>query len=409
MSLQLEGPTIVYLAMCALRRCGLPWLPVALFAYLSLNLSGQQATAPDASLAGTISVDARLVSLPVIVCDKKGAIVQNLSKTDFALNVDGDPQTIRYFDHDSDLPLTLGLLVDVSGSVRSALEDERSASESFLEQMLRPIPDAPEEDAKDAKASAVRTPDQAFLIQFAHETELLRGLTSSRAKLREARNLIGTPPKDEQQDDSQQNSPDSGGYGRQGGRRHGHGGGTTLYDAVFLSGDELMQKQHGRKALVVLTDGEDRGSKETLASAIEAAQKSETVVYAICFKGEGHGGGHGGGGFPGGRGGGFPGGGGGGFPDGGGPRGGGGESHVDGKKILEQMAGETGGRMFEVKGKETFASIYAQIAEELRSQYRLGYTPDAKASASGYHRVDLSVPKQKKLIVQTRDGYYSGQ
>lgn len=241
---------------------------VLLLWYLSANLSGQQTTSPDASSAGTISVDARLVSLPVIVRDKKGAIVQNLSKTDFALSVDGDPQTIRYFDHDSDLPLTLGLLVDVSGSVRSALEDERSASESFLEQMLRPLPDPPANAAKDAEGSAGSpTPDQAFLIQFAHETELLQGLTSSRAKLREALNLIGTPPKDEQQDDTQQNRPDNGGYGQQGSRHRGgrgHGGGTTLYDAVFLSGDEMMQKQHGRKALVVLTDGEDRDSRQCL-------------------------------------------------------------------------------------------------------------------------------------------------
>ncbi len=394
--------------MCGLPRSGFLLLLVVLSAGSFGHLFGQQTTAAADPAPGTISVDARLVSLPVIVRDKKGSIVQNLSRTDFALSVDGDPQTIRYFDRDSDLPLTLGLLVDVSGSVRSALEDERSASESFLEQMLRPLPEAPAAAAGNTKeGSASRTPDQAFLIQFAHETELLRGLTSSRARLREALNLIGTPPKDEQQEDAQQNGPDNGGYGQQGGHRRGgrgHGGGTTLYDAVFLSGDELMQKQHGRKALVVLTDGEDRGSKETLASAIEAAQKSETVVYAIYFKGDGHGGGHGayggyGSGFPGGRGGGFP---------GGGQRGGG-ESHVDGRKILEQMAAETGGRMFEVKGKETFTTIYAQIAEELRSQYRLGYTPNPRAASSGYHRVDLSIPKQKKLIVQTRDGYYSGQ
>jgi VWFA-related protein len=153
---------------------------------------------------------------------------------------------------------------------------------------------------------------------------------------------------------------------------------------------------------VVLTDGEDRGSKETLASAIEAAQRSETVVYAIYFKGEehgGYGGGHGGGYS--GRGGGFPGGGGGG--------GRGGEQHVDGKKILEQIAGETGGRMFEVSSKQNFAAIYAQIAEELRSQYRLGFTPDAAGAEEGLHRVALTIPQQQKLVVQTRDAYYPGK
>ena len=143
------------------------------------------------------------------------------------------------------------------------------------------------------------------------------------------------------------------------------------------------------KALVVLTDGEDRGSMETLARAIAAAQRAETVIYAIRFKSEQHGyGGHHGGGY-GGRGG---------YP-GGGQRGG--ENHPDGKKVLEQITGETGGRMFEVSGKQTFTTIYTQIAEELRSQYRLGYTPDAATAAGGFHRVDLTVPKDKKLIVQT--------
>jgi VWFA-related protein len=341
-----------------------------------------QSSAPQSSApAATITVNAQLVNLPVIVRDKKGALVQNLTRSEFALSVDGHPETIRYFDKDNDLPLTLGLLVDTSGSVRSALNDERTASEAFLNQMMT--------------GPADRTPDQAFLIQFAHETELLQDLTSSRPKLHEALGQIGTTSPDESRNDQNSNGGNSryGGYGRHGGH---HGGGTTLYDAIFLASDSLMQKQHGRKALVVLTDGDDRGSMETLARAIAAAQRAETVVYAIHFKGEQHGyGGHHGGGF-GGRGG---------YP-GGGQRSG--ENHPDGKKVLEQIAGETGGRMFEVSGKQTFTTIYTQIAEELRSQYRLGYTPDAATAAGGFHRVELTVPKDKKLIVQTRDGYYTG-
>ncbi|HEX3987020.1 MAG TPA: VWA domain-containing protein [Acidobacteriaceae bacterium] len=349
----------------------------------ALPLGAQQAPpAPASAPATTITVQAQLVNLPVIVRDKKGALVQNLTKADFALTVDGHHATIRYFDKDNNLPLTLGLLVDTSGSVRSALDDERSASQAFLDQMMT--------------APAGRAPDQAFLIQFAHETELLQPLTSSSPKLREALNQVGTTPPDERSQDQQSNSG-YGGYGRHGGR---HFGGTTLYDAIFLASDQLMSKQHGRKALVVLTDGEDRGSMETLSSAIAASQRAETVVYAIDFKGEQHSyGGHRGGfgGRPG-----F----GGGFPGGGGQRGG--ENHVDGKKILEQITGETGGRMFEVSGKQTFSAIYTQIAEELRSQYRLGYTPDAATGTEGFHHVDLTVPGNKKLIVQTRDGYYSG-
>jgi VWFA-related protein len=350
----------------------------------SLPLQSQQPpppqTAPPAT--PTLTVNAQLVNLPVIVRDKNGALVQNLTKSDFALRVDGQPQTIRYFDKDNNLPLTLGLLVDISGSVRSALEDERSASEEFLDQMITAPPN--------------RAPDQAFLIQFARQTDLLQDLTPSRPKLLAALNQIGPEYRDDSQSD--QNSGNGGGYGGYGHRRGGsHGGGTTLYDAIFLASSHLMQKQQGRKALVVLTDGEDRGSMETLASAVAASQRAETVVYAIYFKGEQHryGGRHGG--F-GGRGG-FP---GGGFP------GGGGENHVDGKKVLEQITGETGGRMFEVAGKQTFTAIYTQIADDLRSQYRLGYIPNAATAAPGFHRVELTLPKDKKLFIQTRDGYYTG-
>lgn len=351
-------------------------LPASLLAPAQ-PLHAQQPTPP----ASTITVNVPLVNLPVVVRDKNGALVQNLTKADFALSVDGHPQSIRYFDKDNDLPLTLGLLVDTSGSVRSALPEERDASEAFLDQMLTAPPG--------------RAPDQAFLIEFAHETDLLQSLTSSRPQLRQALNQIGAPSPD-------QNDNGNSGYGRYGHRGGRSGAGTTLYDAIFLASDHLMQKQQGRKALVLLTDGEDRGSMETLTSAIAAAQRAETVVYAIYFQGEQHGyGGHGGGpwGGHGGYGGGFP---------GGGHRGGG-EPHVDGKKILEQITGATGGRMFEVSGKQTFAAIYTQIAEELRSQYRLGYTPEGTAATEGFHRVGLTLPKEKKLFVQTREGYYSGE
>jgi VWFA-related protein len=342
--------------------------------WTGLFVAGQQAAPPSAPQTPppTISVQAELVNLPVVVRDKNGALVTTLSKDDFALAVDGRPQTIRYFDRDNNLPLTLGLLVDTSGSVRSALDQERDASEAFLDQMVT--------------SPAGRPPDEAFLIQFAHEVDLLQSLTSSASKLRAALNNVGVNYSDGGQ------GRDNSGYGGSG-RRGGFHGGTTLYDAIYLGSNQIMQKQQGRKAIVILTDGEDRGSMETISSAIAAAQRSETVVYAIYFKGEQHGyGGYGHGGY-GGRGGG----------------GRGGEQHVDGRKVLAQITGETGGRMFEVSGKQTFATIYTQIAEELRSQYRLGYVPDANSASEGFHRVDLSLPKDKKLFIQTRDGYYAGE
>jgi VWFA-related protein len=351
----------------------------------------------------TLSLDARLVNLPVVVRDKKGALIQNLTKEDFTLMVDGHGENIRYFDKDKDLPLTLGLLVDVSQSVRNALDDERTASSAFLDQMLT----APEG----------RTPDRAFIIQFSRETELLQDLTSSRPKLQAALKELGSSNPNPQRNpppDPDDNNNGNGGNG--GGRGSRHGGGTTLYDGVFLAADELMSKQKGRKALVVLTDGEDNGSRETLNRCIEAAQRADTVVYAIYFKGDERGNqqqsNNRGGGFPGG-GGRFP-GGGGGYPGGGGRYPGGGgqrpqENREDGKKILQRITGETGGRMFEESKKQDFTAIYSQIAEELRQQYRLGFTPDQAIMEDGYHQIDLTLPKKKDLKIQTRDGYYTGK
>ena len=358
--------------------------------------------AAQSSPASTISVDSRLVNIPVVIRDKKNALVQNLTKADFTLQVDGHPQVIRYFDIDKDLPLTLGLMVDTSQSVRSVIDEERTASGVFLDQML------------------TTDKDKAFVLQFAGSVELLQDLTSSRPKLQAAlKELDTTSPSSNNSNDPDSNS-------NSGSRSHG---GTTLYDAAFLASDEIMSKQKGRKALIILSDGVDRNSKENITKAIEAAQRADTIIYAIYFKGEEHdnqqqrsgypggrGGGYPGGGgrYPGG-GGGYPGGGGGGYPGGGGGRGGQGgpsQSHVDGKKILERMAGETGGRLFEISKKQDTAQIYTQIAEELRAQYRLGYTPDAATASDGYHQIDLAMskPDQKKnYFIQTRDGYYTGK
>jgi VWFA-related protein len=185
--------------------------------------------------------------------------------------------------------------------------------------------------------------------------------------------------------------------GGRGGHHHFGGGGTLLYDAIFLASDELMQRQQGRKALILLTDGDDRGSKTSLASAIESAQRADTLVYCIYFKGEesGNFGGYGGGRSRGGMG----------RPHGGGPGGYPQESHEDGKKVLERIAKETGGRMFEISKKQPIDQIYSQIDQELRNQYGLGYTPDRNGTTSSYHKVHLAA-KDKNDIVQTREGYY---
>src|SRR5258707_5900428 len=319
-----------------------------------------------------IPLSVSAVNLVASVRDKHGNLVRNLSKDDFTLDQDGNPQSITYFAKDSDLPLTLGLLVDTSLSQRRVLDQERSASRSFLDHVLR-------EDK-----------DKAFLIHFDHEVELLQDLTASREKLLAAIDQRHPPQF------SQSSSGGGDGSGR-GSHGHGHGGGTLLYDSIYLASDELMKKQQGRKALIILTDGVDRGSKESLAEAIESAQRANTLIYCILFadKEEGHGGGFGGprmgGGGMGGRGGGYP------------RRTE--ESRPDGKKILEQIAKTSGGRFFEVSKKEAIDKIYADLDEELRSQYVLGYSPDKPDATPGYHKLHL-MAKQKHAQVQTRDGFY---
>jgi VWFA-related protein len=380
--------------------------------------------AAKATPASTISVQAKLVIVPTVVRDHKGAIVNNLTKDDFALQVDEKPQVIRYFDHDTDAPLTLGLLVDVSPSQRKALSNEETASQSFLDTMLAPASSASAASASPAANGAAK--DKAFVVQFAKDIELLQDVTDSKPRLQAALKELGT------ESPTFHNTDDSGPDTDREGRRIRHGG-TALYDAIYLSGDQVMSKQKGqRRALIVLTDGVDRGSKESLPDAIEAAQRADTIVYGIYYKGEsprqdnfnrpmnrrgGYGGGYPGGGYPGGGypGGGYPGGGypgGGGYPQGGGtPRGGGGDHkpNVDGRQVLERICGETGGRVFEVSHKQSIEEIYKQIGEELRSEYRLGFTPSGGAATDKYHQIDLALKGElgkKKLDVQTRDGYY---
>jgi VWFA-related protein len=348
----------------------------------------QQPAAPEAPPISSITVDARLVVVPAVVRDKKNALVPGLTRDNFALQVDGKPQPIRYFDHDSNVPLTIGLLIDASMSQRNVLDDERSASATFLDKMLAP------------------DRDHAFLIQFDRDVNLLQDVTLSRGKLQQALKQVDIPKPSFQRGSDSTDSNDPQQDRRVRARDIMSRVGTKLYDAVFLASDELLPKQQGRRALILLTDGDDHGSLETLPKAIESAQRADTIVYAIYYKGEGMGGYGGGGPFGGGGMGGRRGGMGGSGGGGGQGRGG---NQVDGKKVLERICSETGGRMYEVTKKQTVEVIYTQIAEELRSQYRLGFTPTADAASEGYHQIALTLTgpsASSKNQVQARDGYY---
>lgn len=319
-----------------------------------LPLRAQEKT--DAKYAGGVNV----VNVFASVHNNKNELVKDLKQEDFTIEEDGRPQLIKYFARETDLPLTLGLMIDTSGSQYRVLGKEKDATSKFIEQVVR-------EDK-----------DQAFIIKFDAEAELMQDLTPSRKKLESAVNQVDGTPRQLQRRDS------SGGG-------HPHGG-TILYDSILLASDEEMKKQKGRKALILLTDGNDRGSKVSLPDSIEAAQRSDTLIYSIyfvdqeqsntSFGGPGMGR-HGGGG---------------GRRPQQMPRG-------DGKKILQRISKETGGLFFEVSKKTPIDKIYEEIEEELRSQYNLGYTPD-KTDGAGFRKIKVTA-KGKNLVVQARDGYYA--
>src|SRR5580692_681040 len=204
-----------------------------------------------------IAVEVKTVSVLATVRDKHGKIISNLTKDDFQLDEDGRPQTINYFAHESDLPLRLGLLVDTSLSQRRVLDQERSASYSFLDKLLR------------------QDKDLAFVIHFDREVELLQDFTPSRPQLQAALQKLSTPQFDGGSTNGGGGGSGNGGGGGGGRGRGSHGGGTLLYDAIFLGSDELMSKQQGRKALIVLSDCVDHGSRETMAEAIATAQRAD--------------------------------------------------------------------------------------------------------------------------------------
>ena len=387
-------------------------LALASIGALSLAPCSAQQNTPPADSSATLHIQSREVILPVTVRDKHGALVTTLQKTDFTLSEDGRPQVIKGFSHETNLPFRIGLLVDTSRSMSNAMQQVRTSTGKFIDLML-PAPPA-------------ESKDQAFLLHFDREVELLQDFTGSRDKLHHELDDMSAS-RQEQYGGTDSGSGNSGNSGNDGSGSNGSNGssdsghsqrsrgGTLLYDAIFLASDELMKSKDGRKALVIFSDGADRGSKVTLNEAVDAADKANLAVYTIYFKGEQQGNSNG---FPGnrrGNGGGFP-GGGGGYPGGGGgyPGGGGGRrspepttgSGVDGKKIMQQIAERTGGHAFEAKKKDDLDGIYKLIEEELRNQYLLTYTPDKVDTDGGFHKILLKANKDD-LIVATREGYYA--
>jgi VWFA-related protein len=298
----------------------------------------------------TLKVNVEVVQLFFNVKDKRGALIPNLTKESFDLFEDSKPQTIKYFKAETDLPLTLGILIDSSGSQARVLDMEKEVGGSFLESTLRPK-------------------DEAFVISFDLDIDLLQDFTNSISRLKHALN--------EAKINTGGVSCAGGPIGPQGPIPCSSSGprGTALYDAVYLASHDELSHEVGRKAMILLTDGEDQGSRLKIKDAIEAAQKADAICYVLLIADRGFYG-FGGMGYSG---------------------------DSDMKKLTE----ETGGRMIPVGNKiEKLRQAFDQISQELRSQYNVGYVPTNTARDGSFRKVEIK-PKQGDYKVQARSGYYA--
>ncbi len=294
-------------------------------------------------LPPAIKVDVDVVNILASVHDKHNGLISNLEKDDFSITEDGKPQTIKYFTKETDLPLTIGLLVDVSASQRNLIDIERRAASAFF-------------------ANVLRKKDMAFLISFGEDAELLQDYTNSKR-------LLG--------DGLEGLRVNSGVSGIHPGPvpTAGQPRGTVLYDAVYLAAKEKLSSEVGRKVIVLITDGEDQGSRLDIKQAIEAAQKADAVVYSMYYVDPSA---YGGGGF---------------------------FVHLS-DSALRRMSDETGGRVFHIDRKHSLEDAFKELQDEMRSQYAIGYTPTNDVKDGTFRRVDLRV-KNKDLRVQARKGYYA--
>jgi VWFA-related protein len=284
----------------------------------------------------TFTTEVKVVNVLATVRNKTGTLVGNLEKDDFALAEDGRPQTIKYFQHESNLPLILGLMVDTSGSQVKVLDQERAASLRFLDRVFRDHI------------------DRAFIMQFDTSVQLRQPLTGSIKSLDDAMAYVDSETM------------------RQ--LRMQGGGGTLLYDAVVRASNEIMSKQAGRKALIVLSDGVDFGSDASVNDSVEAAQRADTLIYSILYSDPGAYGLFG--------------------------------ADHDGKKVLQRMCDDSGGSFFEVSKKLPIDNIFAMLEEELRNQYSIGYVSDRPVTLSEFRTIQLTT-RQKGLQVQARKRYWA--
>ena len=294
----------------------------------------------------TIKVQVALVNILFSVHNKKGGLIGNLNKDDFTIYEDGQKQEIKYFTRETDLPVTLGLLIDVSRSQMNLISIEQSAASQFFDEVIRPK-------------------DLAFVISFGSDADLLQDYTSSHKLLQHALS------------DLKVNS-DVGGLQPGPVPTASNPRGTILYDAVYLAANDQLHGQVGRKALVLITDGDDQGSRYDIRQAIEAAQKADAIVYSIYYVDHGF---YMQNGF--------------GLTFGGG-----------GEGMLKRISDETGGRVFKVSSKNTLHDVFVQLQDEMRSQYAISYSPTNNVRDGSFRRIEIRT-ENKDYKVQARKGYYA--
>src|SRR5579863_4995816 len=302
---------------------------------------------PEEDSMGTLKLNVNLVDLFFTVKNKSGELVPHLTKDDCSVAEDKVPQTLKNFTAETHLPLTLGILLDTSGSQIDVLPLEQQAGSQFLQRVLK-------------------SKDQAFLLSFDVNVDLLQDFTNSARML--------THAMDKAQINTAGGNGGSGIPGLGGGTIpiHGTPKGTLLYDAIYLASNDKMAEQNGRKALIILTDGDDQGSDHKIQEAIAAAQKSNTIVYIILIADTGFYGGFG----------------------------------YSGYSAAKKISDETGGRLINVGNNgNKLEAAFQQIQEELRTQYVASYTPSNSKQDGSFRRLAVECGEGTK--VQVRKGYFA--
>src|SRR6478752_5677632 len=294
----------------------------------------------------TVKVNVNVVQLFFNVKDKHGALIPNLTKEDFEIAEDAKPQTIKYFTAESNLPLTIGMMIDASGSQRNVIDMEKEVGGAFLKQILS-------------------DKDEAFVISFDITVDLLQDFTRDTKRLQAALNKAKVNV----------DYTTGGVPGMGGGPVPTHNApGTLLYDAVYLSAHDMLSKEVGRKAMILLTDGQDEGSRLKIQDAIEAAQKADSIVYVLLCADRGFYGGFG----------------------------------YSGEGDMRKLTEQTGGRVINVGNKfDKMREAFDQIAAELRSQYNIGYTPTNLKRDGSYRKLEIKSKQNYKI--QARAGYYASR